>query len=400
MATIRKRSENTYQFIVSLGLGADKKYKRKYKTYTVKEKMTPKQLKLHLEHEAYKFEQKVLSNAYISPGEMTLKDFTNEWTMKYLEKNVSETTIMNRQNVLNNHILPVLGHLNINKINTMMLLDLMDNLKRKDGQDKPLSADSKLDVHKALASIFKHAVEWNIISTNPMLNVKKPTKIKRYNEELNVYDEIEVKTLLQAVQDELEHWRVFISLALATGMRRGELIGLEWDAIDLDKGTVDIKQIIIKSRNGTEIKEPKYNSKRLISLPTSIIEELKRYKLHCREEKMKLQHQWKENKHDWVFFNEQGSHFYPDTPTTWWKKFLDRTNKELIEKHKKPLKKIRLHDLRHTSATLLIAQNVHAKIISERLGHKKISTTMDIYGHALPIADKEASEKLNHILSQ
>jgi len=399
VATIRKRSENTYQFIVSLGLGADNKYKRKYKTYTVKEKMTPKQLQAHLEHEAYKFEQKVLSNAYISPGDMNFKDFSSEWIIKYLEKNVSESTIMNRQNALNNHILPVIGHININKINTMMLLDLLDNLKRKDGQNKPLSVASKLEVHKTLSVIFKHAVEWNVIASNPMLNVKKPVDKKKHDKELNVYSADEVKSLLEAVQDELEHWRVFISLALATGMRRGELLGLEWDSIDLDKGTIDIRQIISKTRSGSEVKTPKNNSKRLISLPTSIIEELKRYKTHCKVEKMKLQHKWTEQTHDWVFFNEEGSHFYPDTPSRWWNRFLDRVNKELNKEDKSTIKKIRLHDLRHTSATLLIAQNVHAKIISERLGHKKISTTMDIYGHALPVADKEASSKLNDILT-
>lgn len=389
MATVRQKGKNSYQFRVSLGLGADGKYKYKYKTYTVTEKMTPKQLKEHLEYEAYKFEQKVLSNAYISPSTMTFEQFSNEWVKKYLEKNVSESTIMNRLNALNTHILPVIGHLNISKINTMMLLDLMDNLRRKDGLDKPLSNAAKLDIHKALSSVFKHAVEWNVISTNPMLNVKKPVNVKEQKKELNVYDEIEVKTLIEVVQEELEHWRVFISLALATGMRRGELLGLEWDAIDFDNGTIDIRQIIIKSRSGTEIKEPKYNSKRVISLPASIVEELKRYKVHCRKEKMKLQHKWTEKKYDWVFFNEQGNHFYPDTPTRWWNKFIKRNK----------IRHIRLHDLRHTSATLLIAQNVHAKIISERLGHKRISTTMDIYGHALPVADKEASDKLNDILS-
>lgn len=316
MASIRKKGKDSYQFRVSLGLGADGKYKYKYKTYKPTEKMTPKQLEKHLKNEAYKFEQHVLSNAYISPSAMTFEQFSNDWVKKYLEKNASESTIMNRMNALDTHILPVIGHLNINKINTMMLLDLMDNLKRKDGQDKPLSTASKLDVHKALSSIFKHAVEWNVISTNPMLNVKKPVDIKKQEEELNVYDESEVKKLMEAVQDELEYWRVFISLALATGMRRGELLGLEWNAVDLDNGTIDIRQIIIKSRSGTEIKEPKYNSKRLISLPASIIEELKRYKVHCREERMKLQYKWTEKDHDWLFFNEQGNHFYPDTPTS------------------------------------------------------------------------------------
>lgn len=399
MATIRKRSENTYQFIVSLGLGADKKYKRKYKTYTVKEKMTPKQLQAHLEHEAYKFEQEVLSAAYIAPTEMTFEQFAEEWKVKWLEREVSENTIALRLNSLKNHIMPVLGHLPMSKITTLMLLDLMENLTRKDGQKGDLSISSKQEIHKVLVSIFKRAVEWRVLKEDPMEGVKLPTENKKKDKKLNVYDVEEVKTLMEAAQNELPHWRLFISLSLATGMRRGELVGLEWKHIDLENGVIDIQQIISKTRTGSEIKEPKYNSKRMVSLPTSIIEELKAYKLHCREEKMKLQHKWKETKHDWVFFNENGNFFHPDTPTKWWNRFIDRTNKKLKENDKKQLKKIRLHDLRHTSATLLIAQNVHAKIISERLGHKKISTTMDIYGHALPVADREASEKLDNILS-
>src|SRR5690625_2142264 len=324
MATIRKRSENTYQFIVSLGLGADKKYKRKYKTYTVKEKMTPKQLKEHLEHEAYKFEQQVLSEAYITPNEMSVKQFAQEWQEKWLEKNLSESTIMTYLYTLNNHILPVLGHLNINKINTLMLLDLMENLKRKDGKDKELSISSKQEVYKVLMSLFKRAEEWNVINNNPMLKVKKPKNVRKNKNELNVYDVEEVKQLMETVQEELEHWRIFISLALATGMRRGELLGLEWDAVDLESGVIDIRQTIIKTRNGSQITSPKWDSKRLISLPQSILEDLKEFKHHCRKEKMRLQHKWTEKEHDWVFFNENGRYFYPDTPSRWWKRFLKR----------------------------------------------------------------------------
>lgn len=400
MATIRKRGENTYQFIVSLGLGADNKYKRKYKTYRVTEKMTPKQLREHLEHEAYKFEQEVLSDTYIDPTEMTFKHFAEEWKDKWLEREVSENTIALRLGSLKNHIAPVIGHLPITKITTLMLLDLMENLTRKDGQKGELSVSAKQEVHKVLMSIFTRAVEWKVLKENPMEGVKLPTENKKKDKKLNVYDVEEVKTIIEISQYELPHWRLFISLALGTGMRRGELLGLEWKYVDLKNGVIDIQQIISKDRYGKpEIKNPKYDSKRVVSLPASIIEELKLYKIHCIEEKMRLQHKWEETKHDWVFFNEQGNFFHPDTPTKWWNRFIARTNKKLKENDKKQLKKIRLHDLRHTSATLLIAQNVHAKIISERLGHKKISTTMDIYGHALPVADREASEKLDSILS-
>lgn len=389
MATIRQRGENSYHFTVSLGVGADGKYKRKYKTYTVKEKMTPRQLEIHLEHEAYKFEQEVLSNAYITPSEMTFQQFTKEWQTKWLEREASENTIELRLASLRNHIMPIIGQLPMSKITTLMLLDLMENLTRKDNREGDLSASAKQEVHKVLVSVFKRAIDWSVLKDDPMNGIKAPAEKRDHDEKLNVFDVEEVKALLSAAQGEVEHWRIFISLALATGMRRGELIGLEWKHIDLANGVISIEQIISKTRTGSEVKEPKYGSKRSVSLPASVAEELRIYRLHCIEEKMKLQHTWEEHKHDWVFFNESGQHFYPDTPTKWWKRFLER----------KKIRYIRLHDLRHTSATLLITQNVHAKIISERLGHKKISTTMDIYGHALPVADREASQKLDDILS-
>ena len=384
------KGEYTYQFRASLGVGADNKYKFKYKTYKLTEemtKMTNKQLKEHLKYEAYKFEQEVLSNNYISPTDITFEHFTRKWQTMWLEKEVSENTIALRLSSLNNHILPVLGHLRMDKISTMMLNDLMNNLTRKDGQKGKLSVSSKHEVHKVLVSIFSRAIEWQVITNNPMDGVTKPKEKRKDDKTLNYYNETEVQILLKEAQGELEHWKIFISLALATGMRRGELIGLEWKHVDLNNGTINIQQIISKTRKGIEIKAPKYNSKRLVSLPSGLIKELKSYKAYTEKEKSRLEHNNIESKYDWLFYNEDGNHFHPDTPTKWWNKFLKR----------KKIRHIRLHDLRHTSATLLIAQNVHAKIISERLGHAKINTTMDIYGHALPSVDREASEKINHL---
>lgn len=389
MATIRKRGKDTYQFTVSLGVGSDGKYKRKYKTYTVMEKMTPKQLQTHLEYKAYKFEQEVLANMYITPTQMTLDQFKFEWETKWLEKSVSENTIMLRLSSYKNHISPAIGHYSLNKISTLMLLDLMENLTRKDGQDGDLSASSKEEVHKVLVSLFQRALDWKLIKENPMIGVGAPKQVKRKSNNLNVFTFDEVKKLLSESQAELEHWRIFITLALSTGMRRGELLALEWKHIDLNEGVINVQQILSKSRGGIELKSPKYNSNRVISLPESVIEDLKRYKTYWGEETELLSLFQNKNDHQWLFFNSKtGSHFAPDTPTTWWTRFLKRKN----------IRHIRFHDLRHTSATLLIAQNVHAKIISERLGHKKISTTMDTYGHALPSVDREASKKMNEIL--
>lgn len=174
------------------------------------------------------------------------------------------------------------------------------------------------------------------------------------------------------------------------GLRRSECLGLEWTRVNIKEQTIDIKEVITKGRKGAVIKEPKTKkSKRLISLPESVIKELAEYQLHWKKEKLKMGELWTEEKREWLFCNEYGNHFYPDTPTTWWRRFINRVG----------IRYIRLHDLRHTSATLLINQGVHAKIISERLGHSDIRVTMNTYGHVLRHADQEAANKLDDLFS-
>lgn len=386
MASIRERGENTYQFIVSLGLKANGDYDRKYKTYKVTKKMTPKQLEKHLENEAYKFEQEVKSKLYVEVSNINTKDFSDNWMKNHLEDNLSENTLALREGSLKNHILPEIGHLKLNSITTMMLINLMNNLTRKDGREGELSASSKQEVYKALSNMFEKANEWGVLSENPMTGVPYPSEKKNKRTELNVYDKDEISELVNILEGEQAHWRIFITLSFMTGMRRGELLGLEWKHIDLENGVIKVRQIISKTRTGVEVKEPKYNSIRDISISKSLIEDLKLYKKDSEDILSNLGISNREN--EWLFFNDDGICLYPDTPTTWWRRFTKRTGIRLI----------RLHDLRHTSATLLIANNVHAKVISARLGHTKISTTMDIYGHVLPATDKEASDSLDELL--
>lgn len=132
MANVEQRGENSYRFTVYQKKDAKGRYPRKKKTYTVTKKMTPKQLEEHLEHEYLKFKQEVLSGSYISPEKMPFSNFTDEWKEKFAEKELSSTTIANHEFKLNNHIIPVIGHVPLDEINSMMLLDLLSNLTRKD----------------------------------------------------------------------------------------------------------------------------------------------------------------------------------------------------------------------------------------------------------------------------
>lgn len=181
-----------------------------------------------------------------------------------------------------------------------------------------------------------------------------------------------------------------VALALAAGLRRGELLGLEWSHIDLEKGTIKVEQTIVRGKAGKPVlKPPKRNQTRIVPISQSVVEELKEYYRYQRKEKMKVLDKWAEYEHDFVLCNWNGTHFYPTMPTTWWRRNVKRAG----------VRYIRLHDLRHTSATLLINQGVHAKIISARLGHADIRVTMDTYGHAPQAADKEAANKLDSLFA-
>lgn len=387
MANIEQRGENSYRFTVYKKKDAKGRYPRETTTYVVTEKLSPKKLEEHLNHEYLKFKEAVLSGAYIKPEKMTFAKFVEEWKKKFALLELSSTTLANHEFKINNHIIPVIGHVPLDEITSMMLLDLLANLSRKDGKEGELSILSKQDIYRTLKSIFKYAVQWKLISENPMDGVNMPRNKQAVKREVNVYEENEVTEILHGLQDEPFNWRMFLTLSITGGTRRGENLGLEWPKVDFENNRIDITQSIVIGKNGPEVKDPKSNSsKRFVTLPASVMEELKRYRVHWVQEKLKSK-VWKENEREWLFCQKDGTHLYPSSPSNWWSKFAKRTG----------IRYIRLHDLRHTSASLLIAQGVHAKIISERLGHSDISITMNLYGHALRSADQAAADKFESL---
>lgn len=389
MANIEKRGENSYRFTVSLPKNAEGKYPLERTTYNVEGKFTPKQLEEHLEHEYLKFKQSVLSGNYIRPQIMTVSQFSIEWEQKYASK-LAETTYSNHQRKLKTHILPVIGHMEMNTVNEFILLGLLDSLTRKDGKDGELSFHSKRDVYGTLLGLFKYAHKWKVITQNPMDGVDKPkpNDNEEYNRDLQVYDENEVSELMRLIQNEAEHWRIMFMLALAAGLRRGELLGLEWKCVDFVDNQIEIRTTVVLTGNGPLIKKTKTrSSKRIVTLPESMMNELKAFRKQWVKDKLASGDQWIEEEYEWVFCKMNGEHFYPSSPSNRWRKFLLEHD----------FKYIRLHDLRHTSASLLIAQGEHAKIIAERLGHSDISVTMNTYGHVFKSANRAAADKMERI---
>ncbi|MEC0093433.1 site-specific integrase [Paenibacillus macquariensis] len=384
MANLLKRGADSWRLTVNVGKNASGKYIRQGKTVHCRTKK-------EAEIELAKFQIEVEAGAYIAPEKLTFYAFIDEWQEKYAIKELETKTLSLYHRVLDKRILPVIGHLRLDQVKPLHIASLLSDLgkegSRQDGKEGTLSSGTVQYVYRVMKNIFSRAVEWRVIKSNPVSGVKAPKVVHKESE---VYDEEEIQVLFQAIQHEPYHWRMMITLALTTGLRRGELVGLEWKHVDLVQGTIHVKQSISVFIDGKPIiKEPKTKkSTRKINLSDAVWAELKDYYEFCKQEWDNLV-EIRDNNHFFVFFNQYGKAFYPESPYLWFRGFL--------KKHK--LRYIKFHDLRHTSATLLINKGVHAKIISERLGHANITTTMNIYGHVLARADKEAANTFDQIIT-
>ncbi|MEC0269361.1 site-specific integrase [Paenibacillus anseongense] len=381
MASIQKRGANSYTLRVELGYDTEGNRVRKLKT--IKGNFG----KRELEKELAKFVAEVESGQYISLDKMTFEYFITEWRTKFVERNLEAKTIVNYLYHVNKRILPHFGKLRMDKIKTMHIVDYLEKLHDQEriiGKGK-LSSATIVYNYRVLRSIFSKAVDWKVIKENPIKGVTKP---KEKSKEMDVYNDEEVKFVIGALANEKQLFRILILLAITTGLRCGELLGLEWKHIDLEHAFIEVKQSIPMFKDGQPIiKEPKTkNSIRKVSVPQFVIDELRAFQLQCKKDRLKLEEKWEGGERFFVFCNWNGKPFYTKTPSDMWRRFIKKYPQ---------MKYIRFHDLRHTSATLLINQGVHAKIISNRLGHSNIGTTMNVYGHAIESADKAAASKFD-----
>lgn len=384
MASVTKRGKDSWRIDVFVGVDHLGRQIRKRKTVKAKTKKEAEKL-------ATLFRAEILSGNYFEPEKMTLYYFTeNEWFPKYASKHLSVTTQSTYKSHLYNRILPTLGHLQLHEFKPIHILNFIekisDNNQRLDNNLGALSSSTVEYVYRILRNIFNRAVEWQIIKENPVEKIKKP---KVEHKEIKVYNPDQVSQLFECLNLEPIHWRTFIKLAVISALRRGELLGLEWKHVDFENNKISVQQNLVYTKeSGFVIKETKTKgSKRIVALPKSIMTELHELYDTKKSNKVSAGELWATNSNFFIFSNWNGKPFNPSSVKTWWTRFIKRNN----------LVYINLHALRHTSATLLINSGVHAKVISTRLGHSDIKTTMNIYGHTLQSADREAADMFEHL---
>jgi integrase len=386
--SVEDRGNNHWRLTYPMGLDENGKQIRERKTITAKNRTEAKK-KLAI------FISEVVTNHYTPQKRMKFKDFVRQWEDKYLAEETSNKTQEIYSSVINSHILPYFKEKYIDDIDPLFILQYMKDLTNPNSRQSKsrgeggLSSGTRQQHYFVLRSIFKHAVDWKIISENPIIGIPKPV-LKR--EQRDVYDLEDIKALFKSIQDEPFEKFILIKFTLFTGMRRGEVSGTQWSDINFETGVLDIQHALYYTKKkGYYLDDTKNkSSQRKVQLSPSLLEDLN--KLHEQQLKIKpnKKDQWENGKYDFVFINNENfKPYFPLTISKWFRRFLKR----------KKLKYITFHDLRHTLATLLINKGVHAKVISNILGHSNIQTTMNIYGHVLKEAEMNVASGIDDMLA-
>ena len=319
-------------------------------------------------------------------GRESTGDYLTRW-VESVRSTIRPNTHDGYERTLRLHVVPEIGRIPLARLGPQ---DLASTYQRM--LDKGLSPRSAQIAHAVLHRALKQAERWGLITRNPARLVDPP-RVPRV--EIRPLAPAEVRTMIGAVHGD-KHDALYV-LALTTGMRWGELTGLRWRDLDLDAGSVSVRQQAQRTREGWTFTEPKTaKGRRAITLPGIAVAALKR---HRGDDKTVVRLPVPDAL---VFPNEQGHplerqnfarrHFKP---------LLDRIDEARVAALGRPLEpgeafpRIRFHDLRHSAATLLLAEGVHPKIVQERLGHATIGITLDTYSHILPSMQQETAERLD-----
>jgi integrase len=252
---------------------------------------------------------------------------------------------------------------------------------RRDGRGG-LSARTVTHMHRILREALQQAVRWQLLARNPA-DACRPPKVER--KRMQVLDASATAAMIEAARP----YSIFmpILLAVTTGMRRGEIAALRWKSVDLEAGQLAVIASTEQTKAGCREKETKSGRGRTIELPAMLVEELRKHRLRQAQTLLSIGIRVTPDHH--VIMRPDGMAVTPNGLTASYKTFLNARG----------LQRVRLHDLRHTHATHLLAAGIHPKIASERLGHSKVGITLDLYSHVMPGMQSEAATKIDALIS-
>lgn len=375
---ITKRAKDSYTIVLNLG-NDPTTGKRKQQWISIKG------TKKEAEKKLSELLNQIDTGSFVKPGKLTLGDYLERWLKDYAKPNLAPRTYEGYDTVTKRHLIPRLGKLPLTQLKPEHIqkyyADMLIN-GRYDGKGglNPLTVTKH---HLVLHCALEQAIKWALINRNPADAVSPPATQQK---EIHAMNENEVHIFLEAAKGTV-YYELFYT-ALYTGMRRSELLAIRWSDVDLLLCQISVNRSLHQLHDRSIIiRQPKTaKGRRMIALSPSLSLLLKQLKEKQMIQKMMLGTILKED--DLIFSQEDGSPLLPDTVSHAWVKLARKTG----------LKGIRLHDARHSHASLLLKNGVHPKVVQERLGHASIQITLDTYSHVVPGLQEAAAKSFDKLL--
>ena len=320
------------------------------------------------------------SGSYVTPGRLTLAEWTRESWLPMTETRVKPTTFDSYRRNLEAHVLPALGTKPLQTLTPLMLTGLYGQLATASDGRRPLSPKTISYIHATIHKVLEDALDAGLVSRNVADRAKPPRPSRRSANEIQSWDAHELAQFLHRIRStRLEAvWR----LAAMTGMRRGEILGLRWGDVDLDRARLAVRHAVVAVAYKTIESTPKSHNARVIDLDCETVELLRNHRSRQQDEHAEWGADYVDNK--LVVCKENGEPIHPHTFSQAFERLVARAG----------LRRIRLHDLRHTHATLALKAGVPVKVVSERLGHESPAFTLKQYAHVLPGMQAEAARSV------
>lgn len=372
----KKNGKHSWQIVVELP--KDPMTGKRVRRYTSLEGGSKKDA----ERAMHEFIRELEKGYYVTNNKITIAEWIDTWLDVYIIPNVSPTTLSRYQGMIKRYIKPLLGHVQVQELNTLTVQAWVNSLKVSPVSGKEMAVATIKHAHHVLKGSMDKAVLAGIIPRSPCMSIMMP---KGQKKQPVVYDEAQIRQLIAAAKDtEME---LVIDIELCLGLRRGELLGLQWDDIDWDKNQIHVVRNRVVVDGKSIVKDPKTaTSTRTVDVPAQLIQKLHKHKMTCGANRLRLGQNYTAT--DFVIVHPDGKPIYPEYMSQMFTKLQKKAG----------LPKCRFHDLRHLCASIMLMQGVNVKVAQEHLGHKDISTTMNIYSHVLPSVAKEAAQKIGALV--
>lgn len=355
---VRKRPSGSWAYVLDLGRDGDGKRRQQWRSgfRTKREAQQELTAALHA----------LKTGTYVEAHQITVSQFLDRW-LEHAAHQVGPKSLESYESIVRLHLRPRLGHLKLEQLRPLHIEAYQNACLSGAGLKAPLAAKTVQMHARVLRLALKQAVRWQMLPRNPAEAVEAPRPERR---QMQALPASELGRIIQEARSTRFHMGIL--LAISTGLRRGEVLGLRWSDVDLDRRRISVAQAVQRQGAENVFVQPKSErSRRTVELPPFLVDELRRHRSDQAQRRLLLGPDWKN--YDLVIDAGDGAPFHPVSLTNAFARIVRRLGIQA-----------RLHDCRHSFATLLLLNGVHPKIVSEILGHSSTAVTMDVYSHVLP----------------